>query len=115
MKFPKLHSPAILSPMAGVTDVAFRTLCKRYGAGLTCTEFLSSAAIVRNNKRTMGMLATDPSEKPVAIQLFGNSADEIVKAAKFAAAAGALACSKFGAMESLPKKMEIIELLQTLP
>lgn len=68
--------------MAGVTDIAFRTLCKKYGAGLTCTEFLSSAAIVRNNKHTIEMLATDPIEKPVAIQLFGNSADEIVAAAK---------------------------------
>ncbi len=67
--------------MAGVTDVAFRALCKKYGAGLTCTEFLSSAAIVRNNRHTMNMLVTDPCEKPVAIQLFGHSAEEIVAAA----------------------------------
>jgi len=81
-RFPKLKSPAILSPMAGVTDVAFRALCKRYGAGMTCTEFVSSAALVRDSKRTWEMLRTDPSEKPVAVQLFGTDTDEVVAAAK---------------------------------
>ncbi len=80
--FPRLSSPAILSPMAGVTDVAFRALCKAAGAGLTCTEFLSSAAIVRANPRTEAMLVTDPIERPVAIQLFGNSIEEVVAAAQ---------------------------------
>jgi len=82
MKFPKLNGKAVLSPMAGVTDVAFRTLCKKYGAALTYTEFVSSAAIVRNNKKTNEMLAIDPIEKPVAVQLFGSNEDEIVGAAK---------------------------------
>ncbi len=80
--FPKLKSPAILSPMAGVTDVAFRALCKRYGAGMTYTEFVSSAALVRSSARTEGMLVTDPGEKPVAVQLFGADAAEVVAAAK---------------------------------
>lgn len=80
--FPKLASPAILSPMAGVTDVAFRALCKKYGAGLTCTEFLSGTAIVRGNLHTLDMLKTDPIETPVAVQLFGNSVDDVVSAAR---------------------------------
>ena len=50
-QFPKLKSQAILSPMAGVTDVAFRALCKKYGAAMTCTEFLHSTAINRRNKK----------------------------------------------------------------
>ena len=82
MRFPKLQSPAILSPMSGVTDVAYRALCKRYGAGLTYTEFLSAAAIVRNSERTQRMAVTDPSERPVGVQLFGQSQDEVVRAAQ---------------------------------
>jgi len=80
--FPKLANPTVLSPMAGVTDVAFRALCKKYGAGLTVTEFTSAAAIVRGNEKTEKMLQTDPSEKPVAVQLFGASEDEVVAAAQ---------------------------------
>jgi len=80
--FPKIESPAVLSPMSGVTDVAFRTLCRKYGAGLTYTEFISSAAIVRGNENSMRMLETDPSEKPVAVQLFGASIKEVVEAAE---------------------------------
>jgi tRNA-dihydrouridine synthase B len=80
-KFPKLEGRAILSPMSGVTDVAFRALCKRYGAGLTVTEFLSAAAIVRESEKTKRMLATDPSEKPVAVQLFGHDEADVVQAA----------------------------------
>ena len=83
MKFPYIKNKAVLSPMAGVTDVAFRTLAKRYGAAITYTEFLSSAAIVRNNPKTLEMLKTSDIEDPVAVQLFGNNVDEIIKAAKF--------------------------------
>lgn len=82
MRFPKLKSPAVLSPMAGVTDVAFRALCKTYGAGLTCTEFVSSTAIVRGNEKSQDLLVTDPIEKPVAVQLFGSSVQDVVNAAK---------------------------------
>ena len=83
MKFPNIKNKAVLSPMAGVTDVAFRTLAKRYGAAITYTEFLSSAAIVRNNPKTLEMLKTSDIESPVAVQLFGSNVDEIIKAAKF--------------------------------
>lgn len=80
--FPTLASKAILSPMAGVTDVAFRALCKKYGAGMTCTEFVSSAALVRGSIKTKEMLATDQCERPVAVQLFGSDEKEIVGAAR---------------------------------
>jgi len=80
MKFPQLASKALLSPMAGVTDVAFRALAKKYGAGLTCTEFVSSKAVIRG--KSDFMLETDPSEKPVAVQLFGSSVEDVVGAAK---------------------------------
>ncbi len=83
MKFPELKTKALLSPMAGVTDVAFRELCKKYGAALTYTEFINSTAITRQNKRTLEMLKTSPLEKPVAVQLFGNSIDDVIKAAQF--------------------------------
>ncbi|MBI4145618.1 tRNA dihydrouridine synthase DusB [Candidatus Woesearchaeota archaeon] len=80
--FPRLSSPAILSPMAGVTDVAFRALCKRYGAGLTCTEFVSGTGLVRGNAHTHRMVHTDVSETPVAVQLFGNEIKDVVDAAR---------------------------------
>jgi len=80
--FPKLKGKAILSPMAGVTDVAFRTLCKKYGAAMTYTEFISASGVVRQNKKTLKLVETDPVEKPVGVQLFGSSVDEVVAAAK---------------------------------
>ncbi|MHA1867375.1 MAG: tRNA dihydrouridine synthase DusB [Candidatus Heimdallarchaeaceae archaeon] len=81
-KFPKLKNKTILAPMSGVTDIAFRVLAKKYGAGLTYTEFVSGAALVRNSKKTFDMLVVDPTEKPVAVQLFGSNAKEVVEAAK---------------------------------
>lgn len=82
-QFPILKGKAILSPMSGVTDVAFRALCKKYLAGLTCTEFVNSTAINRKNKKTLEMLRTDPIENPKQIQLFGDSVEEVVQAARF--------------------------------
>lgn len=82
MKFPKLESKAVLSPMAGVTDVAFRELARKYGASLTYTEFVSSTAVVRGNHKTIESLRTSPLEKPVAVQLFGNSVSDVTKAAQ---------------------------------
>ncbi|NOX71128.1 MAG: tRNA dihydrouridine synthase DusB [Candidatus Micrarchaeota archaeon] len=81
-KFPKLSGKAMLAPMAGVTDVAFRALAKRYGAALTYTEFVSSAAIVRGSEKTLGTVKRNPSERPCAVQLFGNNKEEIVAAAR---------------------------------
>ena len=83
MNFPKLKSDAILAPMAGVTDVAFRLLCKQYGAGLTSTEMISANALVRENKATLRMIDVVKEEKPRVIQLFGQKVEYLVKAAKF--------------------------------
>lgn len=68
--------------MAGVTDVAYRALCKRYGAGLTVTEFTSASALIRGSLQAERMVQTDPTETPVAVQLFGHSEEEVVSAAK---------------------------------
>lgn len=68
--------------MAGVTDVAFRALCKKYGAGLTYTEFVNSTGIIRGNLNSSKMLQTDPIEQPVAVQLFGNNEADVVDAAQ---------------------------------
>jgi tRNA-dihydrouridine synthase B len=83
MQFPKLSSDALLAPMAGVTDVAFRLLCKKYGAGLTCTEMISANALARNNKATLRMIDVVKEEKPRVIQLFGQNIESLVKAAKY--------------------------------
>jgi nifR3 family TIM-barrel protein len=68
--------------MAGITDIAFRSLCKRYGAALTITEMVSAEAVIRQNKKTFALFQRDKSEKPFCIQLFGNDPDQIAKAAK---------------------------------
>ncbi len=83
MNFPKLESNTILAPMAGVTDVAFRLLCKKYGASLTVTEMISANALARNNQATIKMIDVVEAEKPRIIQLFGQNTDSLVKAAKF--------------------------------
>lgn len=80
--FPELPGKAILSPMAGVTDVAFRALCRKYGAALTVTEFTSAAAIARGSAKAEQMLKTAPEERPVAVQLFGHSEEDVIEAAK---------------------------------
>ena len=82
MKFPKLKGKAILAPMSGVTDIAFRALARKHGAALTYTEFVSSSAVVRGNSKTKEIMAVDRSENPSAVQIFGSYVDEIVKSAK---------------------------------
>ena len=62
----------ILAPMAGVTDLPFRLLCKEQGCGLTVTELVSAKAILYENKNTKELLETDPAEEPVSVQLFGS-------------------------------------------
>ncbi|MBU0460597.1 MAG: tRNA dihydrouridine synthase DusB [Nanoarchaeota archaeon] len=81
--FTKLKSDLIMAPMAGITDVAFRLLCKKYGAGLTFTEMISANALARGNKATIKMIDVVPEEKPRVIQLFGQNTESLVKAAKY--------------------------------
>lgn len=67
-----LDNNLILAPMAGVTDLPFRVLCKEQGAGLICMEMVSAKGIYYNNKNTESLLAIDEREHPVSLQLFGS-------------------------------------------
>lgn len=69
-----LENNVILAPMAGVTDLAFRLLCRKAGAGLVCMEMVSAKAIYYNNKNTEELLTIHPDEVPVSLQLFGSDA-----------------------------------------
>lgn len=73
----------ILAPMAGVTDLAFRTICAQMGAGLTVTEMVSSRALVYQDRKSQGLLKKTPTG-PMAVQLFGNDPEVMSKAAAIA-------------------------------
>ena len=77
-----LENNIILGPMAGVTDLPFRLLCKEQGAGLLCMEMVSAKAILYKNKNTEALLEIHPRELPVALQLFGSDPDIISEMAK---------------------------------
>ena len=77
-----LENNLILAPMAGVTDLPFRLLCKEQGAGLLCMEMVSAKAIYYNNKNTESLMAIDEREHPVSLQLFGSDPDIISEMAK---------------------------------
>jgi len=75
----KLKNPLLLSPMVDVTDLAYRLLCKKAGASLVYTEMLYSDAIIHENKKTQMLMKTIPEERPVGIQITGNSEEEFKK------------------------------------
>ena len=77
-----LENNIILAPMAGVTDLPFRLLCKEQGAGLLCMEMVSAKAIYYNNKNTEALMEIDKRERPVSLQLFGSDADIMSEMAK---------------------------------
>ena len=78
----ELTNPYILAPMAGVTDLPFRLLCREQGAGLLCMEMVSAKAIQYNNKNTKALLEIHPEEPPVSLQLFGSDPEVISEIAK---------------------------------
>lgn len=78
----ELPNRYVLAPMAGVTDLPFRLLCKEQGAGLLCMEMISAKALQYKNKNTKALLAIDPREYPVSLQLFGEDPDIISEQAK---------------------------------
>lgn len=78
----ELENRYVLAPMAGVTDLPFRLLCKEQGAGLLCMEMISAKALQYNNKNTKALLEIDPRECPVSLQLFGSDPDIISEQAK---------------------------------
>ena len=78
----KLENPYILAPMAGVTDLPFRLLCREQGAGLLCMEMVSAKALQYNNKNTKALMTIHPDEHPVSLQFFGHEPDVISEQAK---------------------------------
>lgn len=77
-----LENNLILAPMAGVTDLPFRLLCKEQGAGLICTEMVSAKAIHFKNKNTESLMEIDERERPVSLQLFGSEPDLMAEIAR---------------------------------
>lgn len=74
--------PLFLAPMEDVTDIGFRKMCKRFGAAMVYTEFVSADAVIRNIKSTLAKIAIDDSERPVGIQIYGRDVASMVEAAK---------------------------------
>ena len=81
-------NPIMLAPMEDVTDIGFRHLCKRFGAAMVYTEFVSAEALVRNVKSTMSKLHVGDDERPVGIQIYGRDVPQMVEAAKIVEEAG---------------------------
>ena len=79
--------PVLLAPMEDVTDIAFRLMCKRFGADMVYTEFVSSDALIRSVNKTQQKLIVSDEERPVAIQIYGRDVDSMVEAAKICEAA----------------------------
>ena len=79
----QIDNPVIVAPMAGVSNIAFRTVSREFGAGLVCNEMVSDKALFYKSGKTMEMLRTDPEEHPVSFQIFGHDIDTVVYAAKY--------------------------------
>ena len=79
----ELDNNIILAPMAGVTDLPFRKLCKECGAGLVETEMVSAKAVFYGDDKTLSMLNTSDEKRPISMQIFGNEPDVMAKAAEF--------------------------------
>ena len=80
--------PVLLAPMEDVTDIGFRKLCKRFGAAMVYTEFVSAEALIRDVSSTVKKLTISDDERPVGIQLYGRDVDAMVEAARIVEAAG---------------------------
>lgn len=85
----KLDAPVILAPMTGVTDMPFRQLVKRHGAGMVVSEMIASQAMIRENRQTLRMAENRPEEYPMAVQLAGCEPEVMAEAAKLNADRGA--------------------------
>lgn len=82
IKNVELKSNLILAPMAGLSDVAFRNMCLKFGAGLVCTEMVSAKALSYKNKKTEDLLITLDDEVPKAVQIFGHEPEVMAEAVK---------------------------------
>lgn len=85
----ELDAPLALAPMAGISDLPYRVLCRRAGCGLTVSEMVSAKGLLYQNEKTFAMLTIDPAERPTAIQLFGSVPEEMAEAARIVAERGA--------------------------
>lgn len=116
--------PVFLAPMEDVTDIGFRLLCKRFGASMVYTEFVSAEALVRDIKSTVKKLTISDEERPVGIQIYGRDIDAMVEAAKIVEQAGPdvidlnFGCpvkkvagkgAGAGMLQNIPKLLEITE------
>ncbi|TMG37219.1 MAG: tRNA dihydrouridine synthase DusB, partial [Chloroflexi bacterium] len=84
-----LSSPVYVAPMAGVTDAPFRKLAREFGAGLACTEMISSEALVRRHRESFRLMDLSWDERPVSVQLMGGDPQVMAEAARMAAEHGA--------------------------
>ncbi len=79
----EIKNRVVVGPMAGVSNIAFRTIAKEFGAGLIYTEMVSDKALVYQNQKTIKMTEVHPNEHPLSMQLFGEDVESMVKAAQF--------------------------------
>lgn len=79
----ELKNNLILAPMAGVTNLPFRTVCKKFGPGMVCTEMASSKAIFHNDQKTRRLFNTKGEERPISFQIFGSDEETMGYAAKY--------------------------------
>ncbi len=79
----KINTPVLLAPMAGVTDYAFRILCRNQGAGMVYSEFVSADGIIRENAKTLKLIRFSDGERPIGIQIFGSDPEVMSKAARY--------------------------------
>ena len=85
-----LDNNVILAPMAGVTDLPYRVLCREQGCGLVCMEMVSAKAVLYKNRNTKELLEVDPRERPVSLQLFGSDPEILLPRSRRRAGRGAL-------------------------
>lgn len=79
----ELKNNLILAPMAGVTNLPFRTICEKFGPGMVCTEMASSRAIFYDDNKTKRLLNTEGEPRPISMQIFGNDEETMAYAAKY--------------------------------
>jgi len=85
----EINGRSVLAPLAGITDLPYRLICKRYGASLVYTEMISAEGLIRDGEKTVLITESDPSERPVAFQIFGSKPDSMGEAARRLSGAGA--------------------------
>ena len=85
----ELDTPVALAPMAGISDLPYRVICRKFGCGLTVSEMVSAKGLLYKNEKTFAMLQIDEAERPTAIQLFGSVPEELAEAARIVEAQGA--------------------------